>query len=278
LSQALTKFVESKSQSQRLSKTILDFLSKLVALIATILGCFVSYKAITHVSFFKEHKGIIRTILSVVVFCVLFYLLSGLVTSVLYIVIAIIILLICLVLAAAHVISFIDEKYPEVKEEIIAYFTGKKEKPIRKVVRENISNMESWLSNLVFIQMLGGEVKLELVGSFVEGYDFSFFEIEPDEKIDSHWKNIDDRILIPVKASLKVKNTENNETAEVINVQAGLVVIKKDESIEYKKFDYKGYQILGASLVQEQAAKQKELIEEQKKWLNELKVFNSQSL
>ena len=193
--------LKSKPTKRDIKTDIMDFLTKLVALIGAILGCFVTYKGLKKVPVINNDKEILATLMGVVALAVIFYFLSGLVTSAVYIIIALIILAIALVLAAAHFLKFIDDKYPDIKDSIIEYFTASSmHRNIRKTVRNNVRLMEDWLSNIVFVQIIGGETELQLDGSVVEGYDRSKFTVEPYEKIASHWRNIDDRMLVPIKA------------------------------------------------------------------------------
>ena len=66
--------------------------------------------------------------------------------------------MIALVLAAAHLIKFIDEKYPDVKDSIIDYFSeSSTEASLRRTTRNNVRHMRAWLSSLSFVQQLSGE-------------------------------------------------------------------------------------------------------------------------
>jgi hypothetical protein len=266
-------------EKKSLSESFLDFLAKLAALIATIIGCIVSYKGLKKVPAFNDNKEVIALILGTIVLAVVFYCLSGLVTSVLYVLIAILVLLIALTLGVAHLLKFIDEKYPDAKDGIISFFSGSPEgKSVRRLARENISAMQSWLENIVFFQKLTGKMSLELAGSFVAGYDMSHFEIQPDDSLVPHWKNVDGRMLVPVKVRLTVFNSEDKSIAEVVNVQTGVVVVRSQESLHFKEFDYNGQKLVLASFVQSGAEYQKMLAENMLKLNADLQMFNSQSI
>jgi len=270
--------LEPKKEDTKLAETFMDFLSKLVTLAATILGCFVSYKGLKKIPVVKDNSEIVILSLSAVVLLVLFYLLSGLVTSVLYVLIAIIILSIALVLAAAHLLKFIDDKYPEVKDSIIAHFEGTKtDASVRRMARDNVRRMEDWLSSLVFIQQIKGEKQLELAGSFVEGFDRSLFQIHPDKGIAAHWKNLDDRMLVPVMASVTIY-LKDELRGEVVNIQPGMVVITVSGEVQYKRFSNEGFTLMGESLLNMQHEQLKKLLEQQTALNNDLKLYGSQSI
>lgn len=279
LTQALTKFVKKKSDPEDVPTKVLDFLSKLWILIATILGCYISYKGISKVPWFKQHQELIVTVITATFLLVLFYLLSSLVTSVLYVIIAILILLISLLLAAAHLIKFIDEKYPDVRDRILAHFSESSDgKSAQKLVRKNVRSMYDWLSSIVFMQRVNGDIQLKLNGSFVEGFDTSIFEIEADDRVLSHWEIIGDKMLIPVKVNLRLIDSSTGVEAQVVNIQLGLVVVRLDNQLQFKKFSNDGFQLLGAELLQAYAKNIKKLIENQQKLASNAELFNSQSL
>lgn len=251
LTDALTKFVKKQSEPENVATTILDFLIKLVALIAAIVGCYISYKGIKKIPWFKEHQDILVTILTVILLIVSSYLLSGLVTSVLYVLIAILILLIALLVAGAHLMEFIDAKYPDVRDDIVARFSeSSTSKSADKLVRGNVRNIFDWLSNIVFVQGVNGNTQLKLTGSFVDGFDTSIFEIEADDRVLSHWENFSDRMLIPVKVNLRLVDSRNGQEAQLVNIQIGLVVVRLNNELQFKKFSNEGFQQLGDALVE----------------------------
>ena len=271
--------LHAKTPSKSSTDTLLDFLSKLAGLIVTLLGAFVTFKGLKKVPVVKDNQGIVVVGLGVVVLAVLFYFLSGLVTSVLYVLVAILVLLIALLLAGAHVLKFIDDEYPDVKDSIIAFFDGSsQQKSGRKLSRDIIRQLEQWLATVVFLQQINAETRLVLVGSFVGGYDVSVFEIHPDQNTFAHWKNLEDRMIVPITAALTVVKSEDKSSAEVVNIQPGLVVVRKSDGIEYVAFDHDGFKRVGIALVQRQIEKQKEILEKQIGLHNDLKVYNSQSL
>jgi uncharacterized membrane protein len=278
LTRALTKFVEEKSEPENASTKVVDFLTKLGVLVATIIGCYVSYAGIRKIPWFAEHREFVVTAFTAIFLLVLFYLLSGLVTSVLYVLVAILILLISLFLAAAHLLKFIDEKYPDVRDNILAHFSeSSSSRSAQKLVRDNVRNMFEWLSNIVFMQRVNGDTLLTLVGSFVDGFDTSIFEIEADDRVLSHWEIINDKMLIPVKMNLRVIDSSTGTDAQIVNIQLGLVVVKMNNKLQFKKFSNAGFQVLGAALIQLQATKMKEVLESQKQFSANATIFNSQT-
>jgi len=273
LTKAITKSVEKDKESFDL----LDFLTKLAGLIATLVGLYVTYKGLMQLSFFEKYKKEISFIISISVVLIIFYLLSNVLTSVLYIIIAILVLLISLVIASAFLIKFIDESYPEIKENIIEFFTNKSiNYSLQKSSRKNIQLLESWLLNLILAQKAHGTVILELEGSFVGGYNKTSFELIADENIEPSWKNINNTMLIPIKLIVTVTNTETNESGTILNIQNGMIVINDNDNVIFKKLNIDGYQILGKSLSIFFANKMKNIIEEQIKWGHNLELYKSQ--
>jgi len=278
LTQALTKFVEKKSEPENAPTKVVDFLSKLGVLITTILGGYISYVGFRKIPWFKEYQALIATVLTAISLLVLFYLLSGLVTSAVYVLVAIIILLIALVLAIAHLVKFIDEKYPDVRDNILAHFSqSSTSRSAQTLVRDNVRNMFDWLSNIVFVQRVNGDVKLTLDGSFVDGFDTSVFEIEADDRVLSHWEIVNDSMLIPVKINLCVIDSTTGTEAQVVNIQLGLVVVRLDNELQFKAFSNDGFQLLGAALLEQQADKMRQLLENQQRLAANTTLFNSQS-
>jgi len=279
LAKALTKLVEKKSEPEKLGTTIFDLLGKLGALVVTILAGYGSYKASRKIPWFKENREFVATVVTAVSVVVLFYLLSGIVTSVLYVLVAILVLLIALVLAGAHLLKFIDDKYPDVRDSVLSSFAESSgTKSARKLVRDNIRNVGDWLSGLVFIQSLNGEDELVLEGSFAEGFDTSVFQLHPAERVTAHWQNIDDTMLIPIGTTLRLRDSASREEAEVINIQMGMIVVRIGDALRFKKFNVDGFQSLGAALIQHQATKMKALLEKQQSIASNATLFNSQSL
>jgi hypothetical protein len=226
LAVTLNGALATKKEERKPVDSLVDLLSKLATLVATILGCFVTYKGLRKIPSVRDNSEILILALGAAVVLVLFYLLSGLVTSVLYVLVAILILLIALVLAAAHLIKFIDERYPEVKDSIIAYFSeSSTEVSLRHTARDNVRRMRDWLSSLSFNQQINGEPEMELIGAFAQGYEKSIFKIHPDGAVAPSWKNIDDRMLVPIMTSVTFRGADES-CAELVNVQPGLVVIK----------------------------------------------------
>jgi hypothetical protein len=278
LATTLNTTLGSKKEEKKTVDSIVDFLSKLAALVATILGSFVTYKGLRKIPAVRDNSEILILALGAVIVLVLFYLLSGLVTSVLYVLVAILVLLIALVLATAHLIKFIDEKYPDVKDSIIAHFSeSSSEASLRRTARDNVRGMCNWLLSLSFIQQINGEPEMELIGAIAEGYKKSLFKIHPDGAVAPFWKNVDDRLLVPVMISVTF-HADGESVAELVNIQPGLVVIKVGDKFKYAAFDNKGFQLMAASLLQKQQERTKKILEQQIELRNNLNVFNSQSV
>jgi hypothetical protein len=278
LAAKLNETLGAKKEEKKTLDSVVDFLTKLAALVATILGCFVTYKGLRKIPAVRDNSEILLLALGAVVVLVLFYLLSGLVTSVLYVLVAILILLIALVLAAAHLIKFIDEKYPDVRDSLIAYFSeSSTEASLKRTTRDNIRRMRDWLSTLAFMLQINGEQEIELIGAFVEGYEKSLFKIHPDSAVAPFWKNVDDRLLVPVMTSVTLCVGDESR-AELVNIQSGIVVIKVGDGFKYARFDYKGFELMSASLLQKQHERMQKIMERETELNNNLKLFNSQSV
>ncbi|MEW8626589.1 MAG: YrzE family protein [Candidatus Thiodiazotropha sp.] len=262
----LRSFLKSKQESPPLHEKLLTLLGSLATVIATLLGSYISYIGLKQIPFFEKNKGLIAGILGSIAFLVGLYVISGVIISVVYVFIAILVLILAIIVFGAQLISVIDEKYPEIKTKILnSVVGGGEETPLKSLSRKNIDSLESWLSHIVFIQQLGGDTTLELTGSLVEGFTATKFTVSPDAKISAHWKSIDDRMLVPVAAKLEVFNIETERSAEVLNFQTGLVVIKENDETKFERFNVEGFSILGAALMQLNIEKQKKLIEEQEK-------------
>ena len=262
----LRSFLKSKHESPPLYEKLLTLLGSIATIIATLLGAYISYIGLSQIPFFEKNKGLIAGILGSIVFLVGLYVISGVIVSVVYVFVAILVLILAIIVFGAQLISVIDEKYPEVKTKILNSVVGSgHETPLKSLSRKNIDSLESWLSNMVFIQQIGGDTTLELVGSLVEGFTATRFTVSPDAKISSHWKNVDDRMLVPVAAKLEVFNTETERSAEVLNFQTGLVVIREGDETKFERFNVEGFSILGTALMQLNIKKHKKLIEEQEK-------------
>ena len=278
LAKALTKLAEKRAEPEKITTTIFGLLGKLGALVGTLIAAYGSYKASKKIPWFKENREFVATVVTSVSVVVLFYLLSGIITSVLYVVIAVLVLLIALALAGAHLLQFIDEKYPDVRDSILHSFAeSTTSKSTRKLVRDNTRNVCDWLSNIVLVQSLNGDYELVLIGSFVEGFDASTFQLHPAERTTAHWQIIDDRMLVPVGTTLRLKNAVNGNEAEVVNIQMGMVVVRVGEGLCFQRFDADGFKILGAALLQHQAGKMKAILERQKEIAANSTLFNSQS-
>lgn len=279
LTSALTKFVEKRSEPENLTTTVFDVLAKVAALLVTLIAGYGAYKATQTLPWFKEHKEFIATCVVSAAVVVLFYLLSGIVVSTLYILIAVLVLLTAMLIAAAHLLAFIDTKYPDVRDSILASFSeSSADKDLQKLARDNIRNMHSWLSSLSFIQNLSGDIELHLPGSFATDFDSTTFRLEPSERITSGWQLIDDRMLIPISASIVIRNSEDMLEGLVVNIQPGLVVISVEGKIQYKKFDQPGLQLLASALNQYLMAKLSSNMESQKELANSIELFRSQSI
>jgi len=276
LATKLNSSLEPKKDDKITLNIFVDFLTKLVTLVATILGCFVTYKGLIKIPAVRSNSEILIFGLGAVVVLVLFYLLSGLVTSVLYVLVAILILLIALVLAAAHFIKFIDEKYPDVKDSIIAHFTeSSADASLKRNARNNLRMIRDWLSSLSFTQQIHGEPQLELIGAFAEGYKRSVFTLSPNDVVAPFWKNVDDRLLVPVMISVTFYDEDNN-VAELVNIQPGLVVVREGDSFKYVRFDNSGFRLLGVSLMEKHQEWIKGLLEKQNELSSALSLLNSQ--
>ena len=277
LVKALTKLVEKKSEPEKLSTTLLELLEKLGALIGTLIACYASYKASKEIPWFKENKEFIGTVAAAVALVVLFYLLSGIVTSVLYVFVAILILLVALVISAAHLLSFIDTRYPDVRDSILSRFSDSpQQKPLKKIVRDNAKNLYDFLVNIAFAQSVAGEPELTLHGSLAEGFDKSTFRFTPSENIASSWQIIDDRLLVPVGMSITLCRDDNSEEAVIVNIQLGLVVVRIGDKLELRKFNHEGFKRLGAAFVQHQMKKLQTSLEQQQAFANNVNSFNEQ--
>jgi hypothetical protein len=258
LETALTKLVEKlngeeKKAEKSLAEAILEFLGKLAALVATILGCFVTYKGLRKIPVVRDNSGILILGCGAVVVLGLFYLLSGLVSPVLYAVVAILILLIALVLAAAHLMKFIDEKYPDVKDAILSNFTeGTPGESFRRAGRNRLRALHEWLSCLSWCQKEWREPELELNGTLAEGFVRSVFKLLPNDAAAPSWRNLDDQLLMPIMTRVTFLG-ENNKAAELVNIQAGLVVIKEGDNVRFARFDNEGYAVLLTSLTSKTA-------------------------
>jgi hypothetical protein len=278
LADKLNNSLELKKDEKNIPDTIIDLLIKIATLVATVLGCVVSYVGLRKIPAVRNNSGVLIAALGAIVVLVLFYLLSGIVTSVLYVIVAILILLTALALAAAHLMQFIDEKYPEVKELLITYFSvPSTEASLRHIARDNVRGMLDWLSRLSFIQQINGEPRLELIGTLAEGFERSVFELRPNASIAPFWKNIDDRLLMPVMASVTFYDKDNN-AAELVNIQPGLLVLKESGGLKYARFYDKGFSLLMASLLEKQLERAKDLLERQTELNNNIKLYNSQSV
>lgn len=273
----LTKAIAKSINTEKESFNILDFLTKLATLIATLVGIYVTYKGLMQLSFFEKYKKEISFLISISVILVILYLLSNVLTSILYIIIAILVLLIALVIASAFLIKFIDDSYPEIKENIIEFFSkGSVNTSLRKSSRKNIKLLEEWLINLTMIQKFHGSTKLQLEGSFIHGYNQTIFEIIADESLQPHWKNINNSMLIPIKIKVTIIDTATNKNSTIVNIQDGMIVINDNSNIEFKKLDISGYQTIGQSLTVFLADKMKEMLEEQTKFNDNLELYSSQ--
>jgi hypothetical protein len=311
LTGVIANYVNSLPDETDEKRGILDFVSKLALLIGTILSCLGAYKALTTRPFFNKHREAIILISALLIFSALFYLLSGLVVSIVYIALAIIIVLSVLLLSSVYLLNFIDEKYPESKINLIDYFAEVVEgKSIKKLAKRNLSLIEDWLNSVILHQQIYNEPKLELSGSFVKGYNKTIFEIMPDESVVSHWKKIDNKMLIPIQVRITVVNTPDKPSAEavvntpdkpsaeavvntpdkpsaetvvntpyenlaeIVNIQYGVVVVGEHKEWVFKGIDYKGFQDIGAEFLKTNKEKLKETNKEHEKINNQLEALN----
>ncbi|MCG7537335.1 hypothetical protein [Pseudoalteromonas sp. OOF1S-7] len=275
----LRSFLKSKQESPPLQEKLLKLLTGIATVIGSILASYISYVGLTQIPFFEKNKGFIAGIFGTIAFLVGLYVISGIIVSVIYVFIAVLVLLLAILVFGAQLIGVIDEKYPEIKAKILNSITGSgKDTPLKALTRKNVGSLESWLSNIVFVQQISGEPELELIGSFVEGYTSTRFTVNPDAKISAHWKNVDDRMLVPIAAKLEIYNAENGQEAEVLNFQTGLVVVREGERTKFEKFNVEGYSILNASLVQWNLEKYKKIIEEQERLRASFNLSETQSI
>ncbi|XQF93455.1 hypothetical protein ACOBV9_06080 [Pseudoalteromonas espejiana] len=275
----LRSFLKSKQESPPLQDKLMKLLTGIATLIGSILASYISYVGLTQIPFFEKNKGVIAGIFGTIAFLIGLYVISGIIVSVIYVFIAILILLLAILVFGAQLIGVIDEKYPEVKAKILNSFTGSgKDTPLKSLTRKNVDSLDSWLSNIVFMQQISGEPVLELAGSFVDGYTYTRFTVNPDAKIAAHWKNVDDRMLIPIAAKLEIFCQENSQEVEVLNFQSGLVVVKEGEATKFEKFNVEGYSILSASLMRWNLEKHKKLIEEQERLRASFNLNETQSI
>jgi len=279
LAKALTRLADKKAAPEKLTTTVGELLSKLGALITAIVTGWGAYKASKKIPWFKEHRELIVTVVGAIFLVVLFYVLSGIVTSVLTVIVAILVLLVALVVASAHLLSFIDEKYPDARDGVLSWFSeSTTSKSAQKLVRDNTRLMCDFLENLLFNMRTTGESELVLSGSLTEDFDTSVFRLVPSERLISHWQIIDDKIIVPVGTSLHLKNTDSGAMGEVVNVQMGMVVVRINDSLCFKKFSLDGFQRLGVAFVKHRANRMNALLERQQEIANLTESFNSQAL
>ena len=126
LTDAVKKLVDKQAEQESTPIKFFDFFTALAGTIGALVVLCGTLIALRKRSWFEKNKLIITLTFFAIVFGIVLlvslYLLSGLVIAMLYGVIAIIILFVALLIAAAHLLTFIDEKYPELKREILKLF------------------------------------------------------------------------------------------------------------------------------------------------------------
>jgi hypothetical protein len=274
LEEPLLKFLESGTKG--VLTQLVEFFSQFVGIGAGIATIYATYRSLRRIPQ-KELRVFLSVVVGVAVGLLVWLvlnLLSDLIISALsaLFVLVIIILVLLIAFISATLIKFIDEKSTDVRGSSLDHFSSP-DPDMAELAKENIRKMQDWLSNICFIQILSGDISLKFDGSFVDGYDESTFEIQPHKEVNSHWENINDRMLIPIQTRLRVTDSKTMTSAEVINIQPGRVVIARTwESgrIEFKGLSHNGYAKLKTSVRDWQDKNHEILMDRQKQWAADL--------
>jgi hypothetical protein len=279
LTKSLTRLADKKAEPEEVTTTLGELLKKLGELIGAIVGAWAAYKAGKEVPWLKEHRELIALVGTSVSLVVLFYVLSSVVTNVLVVVCALLVLLIALLVAAAHLLSFIDSKYPDARDAVLDWFADSSaSKSTQKFARDNLRNLRDWLESVLSVMRLSSESTLTLSGALCEGFEVSEFTLVPNERIVSHWELMNDRMVIPVGVALRVRNSETNLEGEILNIQMGLLVVRIDEELHFKAFSMDGFHGLGVSFMKHYAERIGQIAKTQKSIAAEAEIFKAQSL
>jgi amino acid transporter len=125
LTKAVTNLVDKQAEQGSVSIKFLDFLAALAGAVGAILALVCSIIALRKRAWFEKLVPIIMSIIFAItlatVLLVFFYLFSGVVIALLNVLIALSILLIVGLIAAVHLLTFIDE-HPKLKRAILGDF------------------------------------------------------------------------------------------------------------------------------------------------------------
>lgn len=253
LARALTRLANEKAQGDSLTTSTVDFLVKLATLVGTLVAAGVAIKASNSDSWIGRHRGVVLAGISAGFTVALYYVLAGVVTTVLVIFTAVLFLLTVLVVAGTHLAVFLFATVPQARQAMLALagpeYGGvpageSDDESLEALARANVRGIYRWLSDTALRQGLAGEAELHLPGSLAEGYDHSIFQLLPAERVPSHWENLHDRMLVPVGIRLLLRAAAGGDDVEVVNVQAGLVVVREGERLQYRQFSIAGFREL----------------------------------
>ena len=158
------EYVKQQRKPKGLIDTLLDFFSRLAALVGAVLGAVVIYKGLRSTSFWDANKEWIVSVLAAIVIGVLLYFLSGIVVSVVYVLVAALVLTIILAVSGVYLLRTIDELFPDKKYDVLSFFVKPKGSFKQdRLAKKILNNTHQWLDAVLnFQKLLMGNTRLNL--------------------------------------------------------------------------------------------------------------------
>ena len=242
------EYVKQQNQPKNNWTKILDFLKQIFALISTILTLIIGYYGLRKTSFFEKNKGLLMSILTFI-FCVaLVYIFNEILFTVVFAFLSVgVLVFVFFGVLLGYLKYFDDDK--RVKETILSYInfiplgnSKNSETQVEQFSTDFIESLLSYLNTIKLHQLHNKEFEMVLPGSLIADSDFTIFKLIPTEKNYPHWKNIDNKLLLPIYIDvLFVKKSDVKQDIVIYklkNIQYGLVVVENSVSnLEYKAFD-----------------------------------------
>lgn len=250
-----TDYIKGKNKPKSFWSKLYDFLKNFIALLISIVTLIAGYLGLRKTNLFEKYKPQIYFIFIILLAVIISSLFVNIISSILLLIITIVFSIVILAYILLQYFKFFDNDTVNLKQRILDYFeiepyeTDDSKIKLEKLEDYHIQFIYSFKSSLEAItqhMLLNKEYTLVIPHSFVEGYEFTRIELVPNELAYPHWRNLNDRLLLPENLIMQfVKEIDDGQEKEkkfsfitLKNFQTGIAITSSiDNELEFHKLD-----------------------------------------